>query len=97
MPLLPARSASCRWRAEDGLQWPVRHPMWASAGARGISLWLTLHSLLQHWCHVDVPLNADFTRCLKLLAAQARGEEDYAARDARLMSRASDQRHDARR
>jgi hypothetical protein len=29
MPLLPARSASCRWRAEDGLQWPVRHQMWA--------------------------------------------------------------------
>ena len=27
MPLLPARSASCRWRAEDGLQWPVRHHM----------------------------------------------------------------------
>ena len=37
-PLLPARSASCRWRAEDGLQWPVRHQMWGSAGARGISL-----------------------------------------------------------
>jgi AraC-like DNA-binding protein len=34
MPLLPARSASCRWRPEDGLQWPVRHH---SAGARGIS------------------------------------------------------------
>jgi hypothetical protein len=29
MPLLPARSASCRWRAEDGLQWPVCHQMWA--------------------------------------------------------------------
>jgi type IV secretion system protein VirD4 len=27
MPLLPARSASCRWRPEDGLQWPVRHHM----------------------------------------------------------------------
>jgi hypothetical protein len=37
MPLLPARSASCRWRAEDGLQWPVR-PNVGSAGARGISL-----------------------------------------------------------
>src|SRR5512132_2271043 len=23
MPLLPGRSASCRWRAVDGLQWPL--------------------------------------------------------------------------
>jgi hypothetical protein len=22
-------SASCRWRAQDGPQWPVRHHMWA--------------------------------------------------------------------
>ena len=50
MPLLPARSASCRWRAEDGLQWPVRHQMWAVPESTRDKPSPGYHSKMVAWC-----------------------------------------------
>ena len=62
MPLLPARSASCRWRAEDGAPMARSSPNMGSAGARGISLCHGRYFLSHPLLVKDAQIRSDYSR-----------------------------------